>query len=143
MGIEKFRRKVVGTKADFTEQIVSVKGTLSATVGAGKVYSLLNPLGADIIVSHIIIDISTKTSAATPVTLSAGIAANATTSSDVLIDDLEIGSPTAAAVYNSGNDKGTNGGASRKWLATQYFTITASATPTGMVGSVYIYYRLA
>ncbi|MCX6013510.1 MAG: hypothetical protein NTV30_08920 [Chloroflexi bacterium] len=142
MGIEKFRRKVVGTKADFIEQIVCLKGTLSATVGGGGVYSLVNPLGAGIIISHLILDITTATSA-TPVTLSAGLGSTATTSADNLIDDLVIGSPTAAAVYNSGNDKGTNGAASRKWISTYYLTITASATPTAMVGYVYVYYRIA
>lgn len=141
MGMEKFRRKVVGGKADFSEQFSCIKGTLSATTVA--MYGILNPLETDIIVSHIILDIATACSA-TPVTLDIGCAAaTALTSNDNLIDGLAIGTPTVAAVYNSGNDKGTNGAASRKWLAAQYLTVTASATPTSVVGSIYIYYRKA
>lgn len=143
MGVDKFYRKAVGPKAAWRDTINVLKGSLSATSGNGGVYSAENPLGSDIIVTEVIVDIATECSA-TPVTFDAGCAAaDATTSDDNLLDEVEIGTPTSAQVYNSSDDAGSNGALARKWESDKYFTVTASATPTGITGNVYIYYRKA
>lgn len=139
MGIEKFRRKVVGTKADFTEQIVCVKGALAVTATP---YTLLNPLGVALIVTKVVVDITSAVSA-TPVTMDVGVGAATNTDYDTLIDGVVIGTPTAIGVYDNEDDKGTNGKATNKWGATEYLNVYTSAAPTGLAGSIYIWYRKA
>ncbi len=141
MGVTKFRRKVVGGQAEFKDTVVCLKGTLSAATK--EMFGVANPLGADLIVTQAIIDITSPCSA-TPVTFDCGCAASTiTTSNNNLMDGVNIGTPTGIAVYNSEDNKGDNGAMSRKWASDKYFTIVASATPTGVVGNVYIYYRKA
>lgn len=139
MSIIKHRRKVVGGVADYKETIVCLKSALSATTVAMS--GITNPLGADLIITKVIVDITTACSA-TPVTFDAGCAAAAIgTSNDNLLDGVDIGTPTAAAIYDNITNKGSNGAPTRKWASAKYFTITASGTPTAVVGNVYIYYR--
>jgi len=131
----------VGGKADYKEQLSCLKGSLSTSASTLAMYGVANPLGTDLIITKVIIDFTSPCSA-TPVTFDAGCAAaTITTSDDNLMDEVDIGTPTAVAVYNSADDGGTNGALSRKWESDKYFTITASASPTGIAGSVYIYYR--
>lgn len=115
------------------------RATLTAATDttAGGVLSLANPEGAAIIVTRLILNITTASGGAA--TVDAGIAANGSTSSDNLIDGASV-----AAVGLLGNlgNPGTNGKASQKWSATQYLTITASATTAGMVGEAIIEYVL-
>jgi len=139
MGIIKARRKVVGGKAEFKELINCLEGTLSNTTTV--MYGAANPLGEDLIITEVIVNLTSPCSA-TPVTFSCGSdASGITVSSDNLIDEVVIGTPTAAAVYNSANNEGVNGALAREWKSDKFFTVTASSTPTGVTGKVYIYYR--
>lgn len=108
---------------------------VTGTTGGGAL-SLANPEGAAIIVTRLVLDITTPSTGAA--TVDAGIAANGTTSADNLIDGASVAS--AAKVLDNVTDGGTNGKARQKWGATQYLTITASATLAGLVGNAYIEY---
>lgn len=142
MGFDKQRRKIVGKQAEFEEQIICLKGTLTATSGAGTPYSIVNPLGAICIVEKVII-YTTGAISATPVEMNVGIGASASGTYDTLIDGLTVGTPTAAGDFNNIDDQGTNGHATDVWGASEYLTVTVTGTPTGLVGSIYVYYRKA
>lgn len=104
------------------------------TTGGG-VLSLANPEGRDLYVTRLILNVSTESAGAAAV--DAGIAANGTTSSDILIDGLSV---ATAGVFDNGKNGGTNGKLGQKWGASQYLTITASADATGLVGEAIIEY---
>jgi hypothetical protein len=117
------------------------RATLTAATGTtgGAVLSLANPEGVDIIITRLILDITTPSTGAA--TIDAGIAANGTTSADNLIDGASVA--TAAKVLDNIADVGTNGKSRQKWGASQFLTITASATLAGMVGEAIIDYVIA
>ncbi len=72
-------------------------------------------------------------------TLDIGIAANGTTSSDVLLDGISINTTGVADSYND-TDNGTNGVAKpQRASATQWITATvASGDANGFVGSLHV-----
>lgn len=115
------------------------RADLTAATGTtgGGVLSLANPEGADVYVTRLVLNIATQSSGAAAV--DAGIAANGTTSSDILIDGLSV---ATAGVYDNVKNGGTNGKAGQKWGSGQYLTITASATTAGMVGEALVEYVL-
>jgi hypothetical protein len=117
---------------------LSVPFTGGTDTGGG-VLSLANPEGAAVIVDRIVLDTSVVATGAC--TVSAGIAAGATTSAANLIDTLDVN----AALLTADNitDKGTNGKSRQKWSATQFLTISkASGASAGLVGIAYISYTL-
>lgn len=119
------------------EQSGALKVALAALDAAGGVLALANPEGADIIVKRIILDVTTKSTAAC--TVDAGIAANGTTSNDTLLDGLDVG--TAAGVFDNIENQGTNGVGAKKWTSAQYLTISkATGAAAGLVGNAYIEY---
>lgn len=107
----------------------------TATTG-GAVLSIPNPEGVAVIVTRVILDITTPSNGAAAVDV--GIAANGTTSADNLIDGASVAS--AAKVLDNITDIGVNGKSRQKWGASQYLTITASATLDGLVGNAIIEY---
>ena len=119
---------------------VSYKVALAALDAAGGIAAIANPEGATLIIDSLVIDVTTKTTGAC--TADAGVAANATTSNDSLIDGVDIG--TATGTFDSQKDAGTNGAGARRWGATEYLTISkATGAAAGLVGSVYVNYHLA
>ena len=119
-----------------SEQVGANKQALTAatTTAGGDALALANPEGADLIVTRLIIDITTPATGAA--TVDAGIAADGETSNDTLIDGLDVGS--AAILADNHENPGTNGKALKKWGASEYLTITPSATLAGLVGNAYI-----
>lgn len=109
--------------------------TAAGTNAVGGVLKLANPEGVALIVTRLILDITTASTGAA--TVDAGIAADATTGSDTLIDGLSV---ATAGVYDNVENQGTNGKAAVKWPTTGYLQITASADTAGMVGYAYIEY---
>lgn len=143
MGVDKHYRKVVGKKAEFKEMLMVSSSPLTAVSAAGTPFSLLNPISATAIVTQVIIDITTAVNG-TPCTLNCGIGASAAGDYDTLIDGLDIGTPTGAAgVRDNIDDQGTNGQATENWGATEYLNVTTSGSTTGMVATIYIWYRKA
>ena len=137
MGVDKFYRKAVGIKGDFKETINVLKGTLTA---AATPYSALNPIGEDVIIVKAMLDF-TGAVTATPVTLDIGCAAaDAVTSNDNLMDEVAVGTPTSATVFDNITDKGTNGKTSVKWDSDKYLNIACTGTPAGLAGNIIIHY---
>ena len=92
--------------------------------------------GKAVMVTKVIIDVTTASSGACTVDI--GVAANATTLSDTLIDGLSVAS---IAVSDNIDDKGTNGGFGRKVSSSQSVTASrASGASSGLVGNLYIFY---
>lgn len=110
--------------------------TAATTNAGGGVLSLANPEGVDLLVTRLVLNITTASTGAASV--DAGIAANGTTSSDTLIDGLDVNA--AAGVFCNIDDQGTNGQSVEQWDSDEYLTITASATVAGLVGYAYIEY---
>ena len=109
---------------------------LAAVASAGGVAAVPNPEGVRVYVKRVLIDITTQTSGAC--TLDAGIAANATTLSDTLIDGA---SAASVATLDNGKDGGTNGKLGQVWGPTQYVTVSqASGAIAGIVGNLIIEY---
>jgi hypothetical protein len=111
--------------------------TAATTTAGGDALNLLNPEGVDLIITRLILDITTPATGAA--TADAGVTTTGTTS-DTLLDGVDVGS--AAAVFDSADetDSGTNGKIGRRWGSAQYLTITPSATLAGLVGNAYIEY---
>ena len=106
--------------------------TAATSTAVGGVLKLLNPEGANLIITKLVLDITTESTGAASVDAGTDDAGDA--SSDNLIDGKSV---AAAGVFDNGANSGTNGG-SAKWAAGEYLVITASATTAGMVGNAYI-----
>lgn len=121
-----------------SEQTGAYKVALTAATSnaAGGVLSLANPEGDDLIITRLVLNITTASTGAA--TVDAGIAADGTTSSDTLIDGLDVNA--AAGVFDNIDDQGTNGQSVVTWDSGEYLTITASATVAGLVGYAHIHY---
>jgi len=109
--------------------------TAATVTTGGAVLALANPEGRDIVVTRLILNIATASSGAA--TVDAGIAADAVTSNDTLIDGKSV---ATAGIFDNIEDQGTNGKSAVKWGSGQYLTITASATLAGLVGEAIIDY---
>lgn len=120
------------------EQKGCITGDLTATTGTsgGGMLSLANPEGATLFITEVVFDITTEATGAA--TADVGVAANGTTSSDTLMDGVDVGA--AAIVANNHKHAGTNGMSIVKWTSSQYVTATASATLAGLVGTYHISY---
>jgi hypothetical protein len=115
------------------------KVALAAVDTAGGVFAWENPASAAIIVHSVILDVTTNTTGAC--TIDVGVAANATTLSDTLLDGQSLA--TAAKVLNSATNPGTNGAMARRATSTQYVTgSVASGASAGLVGNAYISWSL-
>lgn len=109
---------------------------VTASTTSGQVLAWANPEGQSILVLGLFLDITTASSGAC--TLDIGVAADAVTSNDSLIDGA---SAAAAGVLNSASNAGTNGRMSRKVTSSQYVTFSvASGDANGLVADAYIEY---
>ena len=109
----------------------------SADTGGG-VLSWANPESSSIIVERVIIDVTTKSTAACTIDVGT-TATSSTTSSDNLIDGLDVG--TAVGTFDNINDAGTNGKARQKLASGKWVTAsTASGSAAGLAGYAYIHY---
>ena len=127
---------------DNTDRIVKVaKVALAAADTEGGVFSWQNNEGASIIVQRVILDVTTAASAAC--TIDVGTTdTSATTSSNNLIDGLDVHS--AAGVFDNIEDNGgaEGSGATKQKLANgKWVTASkASGAAAGLVGFAYIEY---
>jgi len=123
-------------------KILKLALTAAKDSTVGGVLQLANPLGRTLLVESLILDITTAPTD-TSAGIDAGIAANASTNGDNLIDGLVLAS---AGVYNNINNGGTNGKAYQKWNSTQYLNISSVVSThydlTGLVGIATIKYRI-
>lgn len=95
------------------------------------------PASGRVVITRVILDVTTKASAAC--TVDVGIASDATTLNDTLMDGVDVG--TAAGVFDNIENKGANGKARQIATVGQYITAsTASGAAAGMVGSIVVCY---
>jgi len=113
---------------------------VAATTG-GALFAWANPEIATIIIDRLQLDITTKSTGAASGDF--GVAADATTSSDTLIDGYALGGTEKVVDTMLTADRGTNGLVSVKMTTAQVLTGTGSATTAGLVGNVYIHYHIA
>lgn len=118
----------------YEQGVYKVALTAATTTAAGGVLKLQNPEGADLIITRIIFDVTTKSTGAA--TLDVGIDDDGANSNDTLMDGLDVG--TAAGTFDNIENQGTNGVSSKKWPSGYYIVATASATVAGLVGYAYI-----
>jgi hypothetical protein len=114
--------------------VINLAATTATTAGA--VAAVANPEGVDLIITRVTLRTTAHSTGAA--TLDIGVAADAATASDILLDGIAVG--TAAKVADNINDAGTNGKARQVWGATQFLTATGSASTAGMVGKLYVEY---
>ena len=118
------------------------KVALAALDTAGGVLAWQNPEAVAIVVSKLVVDVTTKSTAAC--TADFGSANDATTSADNLIDGIDVG--TATILGDNTDDKGANGKSKRRLDAkggtTDYITGSkATGAAAGLVGNAYIFYH--
>ena len=117
-----------------SEQKGAYKYALTADDDAGGVLSLLNPEGADLIVTKLTINVTTVATAAC--TLDGGVGSSASTKYDNLIDGQDVNGATGAFA-----NLGTNGKRAMLWEDDNYLTISkATGATAGLVGYAYVEY---
>ena len=115
------------------------RAPLSATAGGGGVAALANPEGRTVYVTFCALNVTTKTTGAC--TVNVGIAADGTTTSDDLIDGMDINAATG--VFTNLLNPGSNGKAGQPWAADEFLTVTeTSGAIAGLVGEVLVKYVL-
>lgn len=107
--------------------------TAATSTAVGGVIKLLNDTGDDLIVTHMMVNITTKSTGAA--TLDIGIDDGGDTSSDNLIDGMNA---ETVKVHSNLVLPGTNGGMAI-WKADEYLVASASATVAGLVGTYRIH----
>lgn len=125
-------------EGDISPAVRSVKVALAALDAGGGILSWLNPEAGPIGILRLELDVTTKTTGAC--TADSGTTpTSGATSSDNLIDGLDIG--TATGFFDNIDQKGTNGKSHQKLAAGAWLTISkASGAAAGLVGSAYIQY---
>ena len=109
-----------------------IKGSLTASDAAGGVLSEENSYGSDLVVLRVVIMVTTGASDSA-VRVDIGTASDATTSSDNLIDDLNV---SDIGLYDNLDDKGSNGNTVLKWGSGQFINASRVAGATsGLVGT--------
>lgn len=111
---------------------VSVTGA-NVTTGGGLA-AIANKWGAEVVIVRCALQRTTKSTGAAAADI--GVAADATTSSDILIDGVALGA--TEATEDNVSDGGTNGKARQKWGSTQFVTMTGAADSTGLVAKLWI-----
>lgn len=115
---------------------IDIAGTADT---AGALGSAVNPESGAIIVTNVVLDVTTEATGAC--TADIGVAADATTLNDTLLDGVNVGAATG--VFDSATNGGTNGVTVKKVTAGQYFTAsTASGAAADLVGKLYVFYHV-
>lgn len=124
----------------FDRLVKVARVALAALDTGGGVLAWQNPEASSIIVHRFFLNVTTKATSAC--TVDAGTTAtNATTSSDNLIDGLDVG--TAAGLFDNLGDGGTNGKMKQLLAAGKWITVSkASGAAAGLVGFAYINYTV-
>lgn len=104
-----------------------------AAVATGVYDSNLNPFGADVLITKAMVYIVNASDGAS--TIDIGVAADAVTANDGLIDGL---SAAATGLFNNIEDPGTNGELSMVWGATQYLNIAEASGDVAGLSEAYL-----
>lgn len=114
-----------------------LQGALTANDAAGGVFSVENTYGTNLAVLRVVIQVTTI--ASDTCTIDVGTAANATTSSDKLLDGLDV--RTATGVFDNIDDQGTNGQSCLKWPSGEFVngSMAGGGATAGLVGTYAIF----
>jgi hypothetical protein len=114
---------------------------LTASDSAGGVFAWANPHENTVLIKRVVVHVTTVATAAC--TLDIGTTAtSAVTSSDTLLDGLDVNS--AAGVFDNITDKGSNGKSRQTLASGKWITASkASGATAGLVGYAYIQYVVA
>lgn len=138
----KIKGKEVAASADELNRgaLKKVTGALAAVDTGGGVFAWANPETSEILIEHVALVVTTKTTDACTVDVGT-TAADATTSSDNLIDGQDINA--AAGTFTNAANGGTNGKLAQRLAAGKWVTASkASGASAGLKGSYEIYYRV-
>jgi len=105
----------------------------------GEVAAVANPEGVPLIITDVKIYVDTPSTGAA--NLSAGLAANATTSDTDLINALAVNGAITGVAYHGMTALAAKG-AAQVWGTTQYLTATGSASTVGFAGRLFVRYVL-
>lgn len=105
-----------------------------AAVATGVFKSVLNPFGADVLILGVFVRITDESTGASTVDI--GVAADATTVGDTLIDGLSC---ATAGLFTNAEDAGTNGEVSSVWGSSQYLNIAEASGDVAGLGGAYLY----
>lgn len=103
----------------------------------GEIAALLNPEGVPLIITDVKLYVDTPSTGAA--NLSAGLAANGTTSDTALINALAINGSITGLAYHGMTALAAKG-AALVWGAAQYLTVTGSASSVGFAGRLFVRY---
>lgn len=113
-----------------------IQGDLTASDTAAGIFELTNSYGTDLVVKNVTIVVTTVASGAC--TIDVGQTGTATTSSDTLIDGLDVNAATGA--FDNQSDPGSNGKQTILWPSGTYLSAsTATGTTSGLVGKYGVY----
>jgi hypothetical protein len=115
-------------------------GALGVADTAGGVFSWANPEAGFILIKHVVLNVTTKSTGAC--TLDVGTTAvNATTTSDTLIDGVDVNAATG--IFTNDESAGTNGKPQKRLASGKWVTASkASGAAAGIVGTYEIYYEV-
>lgn len=134
--------EVTAAAADINRGVLKkATGALAAVDTGGGLFSWANPEGKTILIDHVVLIVTTKTTGACSADVGV-TATNATTLSDTMIDGKDINA--AAGTFTSDESAGTNGKQGRRCLSGKWVTgsVVAGGASAGLVGSYEIYYRV-
>lgn len=123
---------------DLDRSVKKVTGALKAVDTGGGIFSWANPEAGPILVIHVVVTTTTKTTGAC--TIDVGTTAiSATTSSDTLIDGIDLN--PAVGTFTNDESAGSNGKPFKRLAAGKWVTASkATGASAGLVGTYEIYY---
>lgn len=108
----------------------------ATAVATGVYKATANPFGQDVLILAATVRVTTASTGASTVDI--GVAANATTTNDGLLDGLSL---ATLGLYTNAEDAGTNGEQTMVWGSSQFLNIAeASGDVAGVVGKLYVQY---
>lgn len=123
-------------------RLVKVARVALANVNTGGgVFAWVNPEASSILIERVVVDVTTAATGACAIDIGT-TATSATTSSDNLIDGLDVNAATG--VFDNITDKGTNGKSRQKLASGKWVTASVSGggASAGLAGFAYIHYVL-
>lgn len=147
-GVGKFKElflngvQIIASAAEINRgALKKVTGNLATVDTGGGLFAWANPETSDILVEHVALKITTKTTGACSADVGT-TATNATTLSDNLIDGKDINAATGT--FTNFESSGTNGKAAQRLATGKWVTgsVVAGGASAGLAGTYEIYYRV-
>jgi hypothetical protein len=125
------------TATTFASGCLEIPLTGALLFAGGEIAAVANPEGVPLIIVDVKIYVDTPSTGAADIDV--GLAANATTSDNDMINALAINGAITGLAYHGMTALAANG-AAQVWGLTQYLTATGSADSTDFVGRLFVQY---